>query len=59
MTKKLSKKNYTILSNALDKIFINILEDMSIRYKINKDDLEKYYPENKKKKINKKENKKE
>ena len=49
MTKKISKKNFTILSNALDKIFVNILEDMSIRYKINKEDLEKYYPEKNKK----------
>ena len=58
MTKKLSKKNFTILSNALDKIFVNVLDDMAIRYKISKEDLEKYYPENKKSKTDNKKNKK-
>ena len=55
MTKNLSKKNFNQLSKTLDKIFINILDDIAVKYNINKADLEKHYPEsNKKKKVNKK-----
>ena len=59
MTKNLSKKNFNQLSKTLDKIFINILDDISIRFNINNEDLEKYYPEKFKKSqknLNKKSN---
>ena len=52
MTKNLSKKNFTILSKAIDKIYISILDDISIKYNINKKDLEKDYPDSYKKKNN-------
>ena len=56
MTKNLSKKNFNQLSKVLDKIFVNILDDIAVKYNINKEDLEKHYPESnkKKKKVNKK-----
>ena len=53
MTKNLSKKNFNQLSKTLDKIFINILDDIAGKYNINKADLEKHYPESKKKVIKK------
>ena len=50
MTKNLSKKNFNQLSKVLDKIFVNILDDIATKYNINKEDLEKHYPESIKKK---------
>ena len=50
MTKNLSKKNFNQLSKVLDKIFVNILDDIALKYNINKEDLEKHYPESTKKK---------
>ncbi len=50
MTKNLSKKNFNQLSKTLDKIFINILDDIAVKYNIQKTDLEKHYPESYKKK---------
>jgi len=59
MTKNLSKKNFNKLSKTLDTIFVNILDDMALKYNINPEDLEKHYPKNNKlkkiKKIKKKE----
>ena len=56
MTKNLSKKNFNQLSKTLDKIFVNILDDITIKYNINHLDIEKHYPKDSKKKkvINKK-----
>ena len=53
MAKNLSKKNFNKLSKVLDTIFVNILDDMAIKYNINPKDLEKHYPKNDKKKITK------
>ena len=44
MTKNLSKKNFNQLSKTLDKIFINILDDITVKYNINPQDIEKHYP---------------
>ena len=55
MTKNLSKKNFNQLSKTLDKIFVNILDDISLKYNISKNDLEKHYPNEKK--VNKIKNK--
>lgn len=49
MTKNLAKKNFNKLSKVLDTIFVSILDDISIKYHINKKDLIKYYPEKNKK----------
>lgn len=46
MTKNLSKKNFNKLSKTLDNIFVNILDDMALKYNINPDDLAKHYPKN-------------
>ena len=54
MTKNLSKKNFNQLSKTLDKIFVNILDDISVKYNINSADLEKHYPVTKKSKNKKK-----
>ena len=48
MSKNLSKKNFNKLSKVLDTIFINILDDISVKYDINPADLQKHYPEKKK-----------
>lgn len=45
MTKNLSKKNFNQLTKTLDKIFVNILDDISLKFNINKEDLQKHYPE--------------
>ena len=54
MSKNLSKKNFNKLSKVLDTIFVNILDDISVKYDINPTDLKKHYPINKKKSNNKK-----
>jgi len=54
MSKNLSKKNFNKLSKVLDTIFVNILDDISVKYDINPADLQKHYPENIKKKVKKK-----
>lgn len=50
MTKNLSKKNFNQLSKTLDKIFINILDDITVKYNINPQDIEKHYPKDIKRK---------
>ena len=47
----ISKKSFKKLSKVLDTIFVDILEDVSQRYKIDRSDLIHHYPENKKKKF--------
>ena len=50
MTKNLSKKNFNQLSKTLDKIFVNILDDITVKYNINPKDIEKHYTKDHKKK---------
>lgn len=50
MTKNLSKKNFNQLSKTLDKIFINILDDITVKYNVNPKDIEKHYPKDVKRK---------
>ena len=47
----ISKKSFKKLSKVLDTIFVDILEDVSQRYKIDRSKLIHHYPENKKKKF--------
>lgn len=51
MTKNLSKKNFKKLEKTLDTIFVSILDDISMKYNINKNDLDKYYPDKKNKRF--------
>ena len=53
MSKNLSKKNFNKLSKVLDTIFVNILDDISVKYDINPEDLQKHYPATNKKKTTK------
>lgn len=47
MTKKnILKKNFKNFQKSVDKMFIDILKDISIKYNINENELKKYYPNN-------------
>lgn len=47
MTKKnILKKNFKNFQKSVDKMFIDILKDIAIKYNINEDELKKYYPNN-------------
>lgn len=47
MTKKnILKKNFKNFQKSVDKLFIDILKDISIKYNINEEELKKYYPNN-------------
>jgi hypothetical protein len=46
MTKNNLKKNFKNFEKAVDKMFIDILKDISIRHNININDLKKHYPNN-------------
>lgn len=46
MTKNNLKKNFKNFEKAVDKMFIDILKDISIRNNICIEDLKKYYPNN-------------
>jgi hypothetical protein len=46
MTKNNLKKNFKNFEKAVDKMFIDILKDISIRHNINIHDLKKFYPNN-------------
>jgi len=47
MTKQnILKKNFKNFQKAVDKMYIDILKDISIKYNINSEDLKKYYPNN-------------
>lgn len=47
MTKKnILKKNFKNFQKSVDKMFIDILKDISIKYNINEDELKKFYPNN-------------
>jgi|TARA_B100000953_G_C17762117_1_gene339332 hypothetical protein len=46
MTKNNLKKNFKNFEKAVDKMFIDILKDISIRHNISIEDLKKYYPNN-------------
>jgi hypothetical protein len=39
-------KNFKNFEKSIDKMFIDILKDISIKYNINMIDLKKYYPNN-------------
>lgn len=47
----ISKKSFKKLSKVLDTIFVDILEDISVRYTIDRSKLIHHYPENKQKKF--------
>lgn len=47
MTKQnILKKNFKNFQKSVDKMFIDILKDISIKYNISENDLKKYYPNN-------------
>ena len=46
MTKNNLKKNFKNFEKAVDKMFIDILKDISIRHNININDLKQFYPNN-------------
>jgi len=47
MTKQnILKKNFKNFQKVVDKMFIDILKDIAIKYNINEEDLKKYYPNN-------------
>lgn len=46
MPKNILKKNFKSFQKIVDKMFIDILKDISIKYNINEEDLKKYYPNN-------------
>lgn len=47
MTKKnILKKNFKNFQKSVDKLFIDILKDIAVKYNINDDELKKYYPNN-------------
>jgi hypothetical protein len=46
MTKNNLKKNFKNFEKSVDKMFIDILKDISIRHNININDLKKFYPNN-------------
>jgi len=46
MTKNVLKKNFKNFEKCVDKMFVDILKDISIRHNINILDLKKYYPNN-------------
>lgn len=46
MTKNNLKKNFKNFEKTVDKMFIDILKDISIRHNISIDDLKKHYPNN-------------
>lgn len=46
MTKNNLKKNFKNFEKSVDKMFIDILKDISIRHNISIDDLKKHYPNN-------------
>lgn len=47
MTKKnILKKNFKNFQKSVDKLFIDILKDIAIKYNINENELKKYYPNN-------------
>ena len=47
MTKKnILKKNFKNFQKSVDKIYIDILKDIGIKYNINENELKKYYPNN-------------
>lgn len=53
MTKNISKIYFNKINKILDTFFINLLDDISVNNNISKNDLEKYYPESYKKKLEK------
>jgi len=46
MTKNNLKKNFKNFEKTVDKMFIDILKDISIRHNISINDLKKFYPNN-------------
>lgn len=47
MTKKnILKKNFKNFQKSVDKMYIDILKDIGIKYNINENELKKYYPNN-------------